>query len=45
MLELAKRFAKDKSGAASLEYALIAAGLFLAVVMIASSLALHTANQ
>jgi pilus assembly protein Flp/PilA len=38
MLELAKRFAKCESGATAIEYALIAAGISVAIVPVVNSL-------
>jgi pilus assembly protein Flp/PilA len=38
MLRIAKRFAKDESGATAIEYGLIAAGISVAIITVVNSL-------
>jgi len=38
MINLAKRFANDESGATSIEYGLIAAGISVAIITVVNSL-------
>jgi pilus assembly protein Flp/PilA len=38
MVELAKQFAKDQSGATAIEYGLIAAGIAVAIIHVVNSL-------
>jgi pilus assembly protein Flp/PilA len=38
MLELTKRFTKDETGATAIEYGLIAAGIFLGIIMVVGAL-------
>ncbi|MGA8156271.1 MAG: Flp family type IVb pilin [Rhodoplanes sp.] len=42
MSSLVQRFLKDESGATAVEYGLIAAGISLAIITVAHSLATHT---
>jgi pilus assembly protein Flp/PilA len=38
MIDLAKRFIKDESGATAIEYGLIAAGISVAIIVVVNSL-------
>lgn len=38
MIDLAKRFAKDETGATAIEYAIIAAGIAVAIVTVVKAL-------
>jgi pilus assembly protein Flp/PilA len=38
MIELAKRFIKEESGATAIEYGLIAAGISVAIIVVVNSL-------